>query len=110
MLRMVEAARYRALERVELQPAGAWRPRVVMAGEEFDFEGKSGSALLALNAAARGEKLKWIEPRHYARGSINPQRIARGLGFEGHDATSARNFIRDFVTAETGKQNAQRRK
>jgi len=107
---MPEAARYRALERVELQPAGAWRPRVVMAGEEFDFDGKPSVVLLPLNAAARAARLERIEPRHYARMSVNPQRLARSLGFTGHDATSARNFILEFVAAESGKQNAQRRK
>ena len=103
---MTEAARYRAIEQVELQPAGEPRPRVVGAGEEFVFLGKAGSALLALNAAGCAAKLKWIEPRHYARTSLNPQRIARSLGFTGHDAFAARNFIKNWIISETSRQNA----
>jgi hypothetical protein len=102
-----ETPRYRALEPVELQPAGEARPRVVMVGEEFGFDGQPSAVLLPLNAAARAARLERISPHHYGRSSVNPQRMARSLGFVGHDANAARDFIRNFVVRETARQTTQ---
>jgi hypothetical protein len=101
-----ETPRYRALERVELQPSGEPRPRVVMVGEEFFFDGRATTSLLPLNDGARAARLERISPHHYARNSVNPQRMARSLGFTGHDARAARDWIRNFVIAESLRQSA----
>jgi hypothetical protein len=101
-----EIPRYRALEKIELQPAGASRPRVIKVGEEFEFFGEPAIELLPLNSTARAAKLEQIQPHHYARTSVNTHRMARGLGFTGHDVNAARDFIRNFVINEIALENA----
>jgi hypothetical protein len=101
-----EIPAYRALERIELQPAGASRPRVIKVGEEFNWYGEPGLELMPLNDAARALKLERIQPHHYARRSVVTQRMARSLGFTGHDVNSARDFIQNFVAHESARQTA----
>jgi hypothetical protein len=103
---MDEVPRYRALEPIALQPAGASRPRVIKPNEEFAYEGEPGLELLPLNASARRAKLEQICPHHYGKNSVNLHRLARSLGFTGHDRNSAVSFIKSFGANQTARLNA----
>jgi hypothetical protein len=100
-----ELPKYRALERLTIRIRDR-RPREVYPGEEISFEGKPGAALLPLNAPARQNKLRAIVAGPGPHWPVDPVRMAKSLGFEGHDPAKAKAFIQDFVARETARQTA----
>jgi hypothetical protein len=96
---------YRALERLTIRGRDG-RPREVAVGASISFEGKPGAALLPLNASARANKLRAIVAGPGPHKPPSPVRLARSLGFEGHDTAEAKAFINDFVLRETARQTA----
>jgi len=105
-----EIPKYRALEKIEIPTSTDRKPHVVYAGDEFFFDGKPGPALLPLNGAARAAKLKAIAAGPHPKAPVDTPRLARSVGFTGYGEDEAHAFIQKFVAAESGKQNAQRRK
>jgi hypothetical protein len=93
-----EAPRYRAIERLTI------RTREIAVGEEFEFEGKPGPALLPINEAARKNKLRAIVDGPGPHRPVEPIRMARSLGYGGNDQSEARAFIQQFVSRETARQ------
>ena len=102
---MAEAPRYRALERLTIR-ARVGPPREVYAGDEIDFDGRPGPALLPLNGSARKNKLRAIVAGPGPHRPVEPTRMARSLGYAGHDPVEARAFIENFVARETSRQTA----
>jgi hypothetical protein len=105
-----EIPMYRALEKIEIPTSTDRKPHVVYAGDEFFFYGKPGPALFPLNGAARAAKLKAIAAGPHPKAPVDVPRMARSLGYEGHNVDAAQAFIQDFVARETSRQTATRGK
>lgn len=95
-----ELPRYRALERLTIR-ARDRQPREVYAGQEFDFEGRPGAALLPLNNAARANKLRAVVAGPGPHRPVEPVRLARSVGFTGHDAAAAQTFTQEWIARQT---------
>jgi hypothetical protein len=90
-------AKYRAVERVYIKPAGHRTPLTIEAGTVFEFNGRPGLSLQPLDAAADAAKLESISK--YYRGN-NPTlfRLAKSLGApEVGTWTAARAYIFDWI-------------
>jgi hypothetical protein len=98
---------YRALEGLSIRGREG-RSRVISVGEEFEFEGKPGPALLPLNSAARQNKLRAIVAGPGPHRPVEPTRMARSIGYAGHDPAEAKAFIQDFISNETARQTTSR--
>ncbi len=94
---MTEAARFRALGRLVLEPDA----RTIEAGEQFEFAGEPHAGMLPLNAPARRAKFRALD-RHWGENRRPQQinRLARSLGYTGADGEGARAFIEEFETKE----------
>jgi hypothetical protein len=98
-----ESARYVALENLTIRMRDR-PPREINVGEAFSFEGKPGAALLPINAPARQNKLRAILAGSGPHKPPSAVRLAKSIGFTGHDTAEARAFIDDFVARESSRQ------
>jgi hypothetical protein len=99
-----EIARYRAVEPLTLRTPDRRPAREVHPGEVVYFDCLPGAALLPLNAAARQNKLRAILAGRSR--AVDPVRLARSLGFTGHDPAAAKAHIEDFVSLETSRSTS----
>lgn len=98
---MSETPRYRAVQPCFLQPVGYASPIRVEAGQEFEFEGEPGLAMLPLNAAARAARRRglpdtWPKAAHRIA-TIN---ASRGLGAPETASMAARRALIERFIAE----------
>jgi hypothetical protein len=101
-----EIAKYRVVERLSIRTLNDRHPRVFDVGAEVSFPGKPGPALLPLNGSACRNKLRALLDGPGPHHPVAPVRMARSLGFEGHEAGAAKIFIDDWIQRETARQNA----
>lgn len=101
-----EIPKYRALEKLSIRAPNDRQPREIYAGQELEFDGRPGPALLPLNGAARANKARAIVAGPGPHRPVEPLRQARSLGYAGHDPDEAKAFINDFVAREVSRQSA----
>jgi hypothetical protein len=101
-----EIPRYRVLERLSIRSLGAGHLREFDVGAEISFEGKPGPALLPINASARANKLRAIVAGPGPHRPVDPVRLAKSIGYTGHDAAAAQTFTAAFIARETARQGA----
>lgn len=97
---VTDLPRYRAVEPCFLQPVGYAVPIRVEIGQEIEFMGVPGLALMPLNAAARAAKASSIRTAVIDGGAQHMHqrvRLARSLGFNGVNSLAARKHVEDFL-------------
>jgi hypothetical protein len=99
-----ELACYRVLEKLSIRSPNERHPRVFDVGAEISFDGKPGPALLPLNASARANKLRAIVAGPGPHRPVDPVRLAKSIGYVGHDAAAAQTFTAAFIARETARQ------